>query len=269
MLVGDRLLHLHQLIPPCCLFLVGHVPVEPRCRRVWLQRIGEHPHPLKLPVLGEGDHFLELLAGLAGKSRDERCPQHQAGNPAPELPQQFLRRPPRHAPLHPLEHRVAGVLQRHVEVGNDLRAGGDLVDEAIGEMDRVEIHEPDPLDPVDLLEFFEQFHEPGLAVEVHSVVGRVLRDDHQFLHAVGGQFLGLADHLLDRLGGVLAPHLRDRTEGAGAVAALGDLEVGHVPRRDPHAAGVVERPGGRGAENAPLVSEAADEPFGCAGDLVA
>ena len=32
---------------------------------------------------------------------------------------------------------------------------GDLVDEPIGEVDRVEIHQPDPLDPVDLLEFFE------------------------------------------------------------------------------------------------------------------
>ena len=135
-------------------------------------------------------------------------------------------------------------------------------------MDRVEIHQPDPLDPVHLLELVEQFHEPGLAVEVHAVVGRVLRDDHQLFHAVGGEFAGLADHLLDRLGGMLAPHLRDRAEGAGAIAALGDLEVGHVPRRDPHPARVVEGAGGGGAKDAPLVAKAADEPFGRAGDLV-
>ena len=264
----DRLLHLHELIPPRRLFLVGHVAVEPRRRRVGLERIGEHAHPLKLPLLREGDHLLELFAGLAGEAGDERRPQHEAGNPAPQLREQFLRWPAGDAALHPLEHRVAGVLQRHVEVGDDLRAGSDLVDEAIGEVDRVEVHQADPLDAVHLLELIEQFHEPGLAVEVHAVIGRVLRDDHQLLHAVGGEFAGLADHLLDRLGGVLAPHLRDRAEGAGAVAALGDLEVGHVPRRDPHAARVVESAGGRGAKDAPLVAEAADEPFGCTGDLV-
>ena len=268
MLMRDRLLHLHQFIPPRRFLLVGHVPVEPRRRRVGLERIGEHTHPLKLPLLREGDHLLELFAGLAGEAGDERRPQHEAWDPAPQFREQLFGRPASHAALHPLQHRVAGMLEGHVEIGNDLRAGRDLVDEAIGEVDRIEIHQADPLDAVHLLEFVEQFHEPGLAVEVHPVVGGVLRDDHQFLHAVGGEFTGLANHLLDRLGGMLAPHLGNRAEGAGAVAALGDLEVGHVPRCDPHAARVVEGAGGRGAKDAPLIAEAADEPFGRAGDLV-
>ena len=65
-----------------------------------------------------------------------------------------------------------------------------------------------------------------LAVEVHAVIGRVLGDDVQLADAVGGQFAGLGDHHLDRLGGVLAAHLRDRAERARPVAAFGDFEIG-------------------------------------------
>ena len=134
---------------------------------------------------------------------------------------------------------------------------------------RVEVHQPDPLEPFDLLELAEQLHEPRLAVEIHSIVGRILGDDDELLDAVGGELVGLADHLFHRLRCMLAAHLRDRAERAGAVAALGDLEISHVPGRDAHPAAILERHRRRRAEDAPLVPQAADEALGRLGDIVA
>ena len=127
---------------------------------------------------------------------------------------------------------------------------GDRVDQLVGHVHRVEVHQPDPVETVDLLQLAQQLHQPRFAVQVHAVVGRVLGDDHQFAHAVGRQLAGLGDDLFDRLGGVLAAHLRDRAERAEPVAALGDLQVREMPRRDPQPGGVGQRMGRRRVEHA-------------------
>ena len=162
------------------------MPVEPGRRGVGLQRIGKHAHPLKPPALYEVDHLLKLVPGLSRKTRDECRAKHEVGNLVAEFAQELFRRRPVDPPLHPLEHRVAGVLERHVEVGDDLPARGNLFDEPVGEIHRVEVHQPDPLEPLDLLKRVEQFHEPRLAIEVEAVIGRILRDDYELLHPIRG-----------------------------------------------------------------------------------
>ena len=47
------------------------------------------------------------------------------GNPLAQLVDQLDRLRPIDAALHPLQHRVVDVLQRHVEIGDDLRRAGD------------------------------------------------------------------------------------------------------------------------------------------------
>ncbi len=76
------------------------------------------------------------------------------------------------------------------------------------------------------IELAQQFGQADLAVEIEAVIGGVLGDDDQFADAVGGEFVRLADDFLDRLGDVLAAHAGDGAEGAGAVAALGDFQIG-------------------------------------------
>ena len=124
------------------------------------------------------------------------------------------------APLHPAEHAVVDVLQRHVEIRHDLLGVGQRLDQLVGEVDRVGVEDADPLQPVDLVQLAQQLGQPHPAVQVQAVIGRVLGDDDQLAHAVGGQFAGLAQHFLDRLGDVLAAHAGDGAEGAKPVAAL-------------------------------------------------
>ncbi len=144
------------------------------------------------------------------------------------------------------------MLQRHVEVRDDLLGVRQRVDELVGDVHRIGVQDAHPFDAVDLIEFAQQLREADFAIEVEAIVRRVLGDDDQLADAVGGELVGLADDFLDRLGHVLAAHAGDGAEGAKAVATLGDLEVGVVARRDPEAGGVFLALHRGGAEEAAL-----------------
>ena len=146
---------------------------------------------------------------------------------------------------------------------------GQGVVQLVGEVVRVVVEDPDPVDPLDLVQLAEQLGQAGAAVEVDPVIGHVLGDEVQLADAVGGQFAGLLDDLLDRLGDVLAAHVRDRAEGAEPVAPLGDLEIGQMLGGDPEPGPVVLGLDGGGAEDGPLLVEVAHDPVGDLGDLLA
>ena len=71
-------------------------------------------------------------------------------------------------------------------------AAASVVDQLVGEVDRVGVEDANPVDAVDLVELAQQLGEPDPAVEIEAVIGRVLGDEVQLADAVGGQFAGLA-----------------------------------------------------------------------------
>src|SRR5262249_38162927 len=154
--------------------------------------------------------------------------------------------------LHAPQHAVVDVLQRQVEVRDDLASGGEGVDQLVGEVDRVGVEDADPLDTVDAVQFAQQFRETNTTVQIEAIVGRVLGDDDQLADAVLGQLAGLADDLLDRLGDVLAAHAGDGTEGAEPVATFGDLQIRIVARCDAQPSGILEGADRRGTEQGAL-----------------
>ena len=183
-------------------------------------------------------HF-EIRFGLAGKADDEGRAQRQIGAdlaPARDALQRFFLR---RRPLHALQHLGRGVLKRDVEIGQDLSVGhqrDDLVDVRIG-IDVVQPH-PDA-------EFAERAREVDefrayvsvaplarRVFNVEAVGGGVLRDDQQFLHAGLHQFLGFAQHVGGRARHEIAAQRRNDAERAAIIAALGNLQIGVVPRRE-------------------------------------
>ena len=94
--------------------------VEPRRRRARLERVGKDADALETRRFDEVEQFLELRLGLAGEADDERRPQRQVGDRRAQLAEQVLGRGAVDAPLHALQHAVVDVLQRHVEVRDDL-----------------------------------------------------------------------------------------------------------------------------------------------------
>ncbi len=240
-----------------------------RGRRVGLERIGERPQPLEPGRLDEIRQLGELGLGLAREADDERRPQDKSGDRRPQPVDDRLRLGPRVTAVHQLEHPVVDVLQRHVQVRDDLPRPAQDVVQLLGEELRVAIQNPNPVDALDVLELTEQLGQPGPAVEVDAVIGHVLRHEDELADAVGGQLLGLLDDPLDRLGDVLAPHEGDCAERAEAIAALGDLQIGEVPRRDPQPGAVVLRLDRCRPEHLTLLVQAAQQPGGNLGDLLA
>ena len=175
---------------------------------------------------------------------------------------------PVHAALHAAEHRVVDVLEWHVEIRNDLVGASDRVDQLVREVHGVEVHQPNPVESLDLLQFLEQLDEADLAVQIEAVIRRVLCDEVQFAHAVFGEFLRFGNDHLDRLGDVLAAHHGDRTERAGSVAAFADLEVRKVIGRHSQPGTVVEGLDWSRSEQMPLFALATEQVIGHAVDLI-
>ncbi len=68
--------------------------------------------------------------------------------------------------------------------------------------------------------------------QVHTVSARVLGNHEQLFHARFDELFRFFQNLLDRTTYQIAAHRRNDAEAAAVVAALGDLEVGVVPRRE-------------------------------------
>ena len=141
--------------------------------------------------------------------------------------------------LHRFEDARARVLERHVEVGQDLAFRHErdhFVDVRIG----IDVVQPHP--DAELAERARELGharlqrpaapEAGAVFDVHAVGARVLRDDEQLLHAGLHQVLGFLHHLADRAAHEVAAHRGDDAERAAVVAAFGDLQIRVVPRRE-------------------------------------
>ena len=138
-----------------------------------------------------------------------------------------------------LQHRRRGVLERDVEIGEDLalrHQRDDLVDMRVG----IDVVQADP--GAELAERRGEVEEAGphLALapearrvfEVDAVGAGVLRDDEELLDARLHEPLGLAQHVAGRAADEIAAQLRDDAERAAVVAALGNLQIGVVPGRE-------------------------------------
>ena len=75
----------------------------------------------------------------------------------------------------------------------------------------------------------------GRVLEVQPIGAGILRDHEKLFRPARHQSLGLIEDRCQRAGGEVAANLRDDAERAAVVAALGNLQVRIVPRRQPQA----------------------------------
>ncbi len=105
------------------------------------------------------------------------------------------------------------------------------VQQLAGDFVRVGVEKTDPAQIFDPGQLFEQQGKAVFQAEIFAVAGGVLADEGDLADAALGQAFGLGDHGLEAAGAELSAQLRDDAEGAGMIAAFGDFDVGHVPRR--------------------------------------
>eukprot|EP00166_Cyanidium_caldarium_P003742 ctg_365.g106 len=137
------LLQTHQLIPSRLLHRPGNARTHVGHGSAVLGGVHEKA--------GAGEalppHILHQLAviggGFARSAADERRAQRHLWNALTQRLQDALMVCSRR-PLHAPQHRVAGMLQRHVHVLDHRRTLGDGVDEVVGKVRRVAVQQPDP-----------------------------------------------------------------------------------------------------------------------------
>ena len=185
-----------------------------------------------------GQEIFEIVLGLAGEADDEGGAD---GDVRADLPPggqavQHLLLIGRAA--HGLEHSGRGVLEGNVEVGKDL-ARGHQRDDVIHMRVGIDIVHPHPgAEVAQFLGHVVELRAHLAAVElrrpildVDAIGAGVLADDQQFLDAGLDQPLGLVEHRGHGAGNEIAADRGDDAEGAAVVAALGNLQIGIVPRR--------------------------------------
>src|SRR5581483_2781750 len=79
-------------------------------------------HPVELRLLHEPLQRRELLLRLAGEADDEGRADGDIGRGSAEIGQQLQIALIAHRAAHRAQHRVVGVLQRHVNIVTDLRS---------------------------------------------------------------------------------------------------------------------------------------------------
>ena len=123
------------------------------------------------------------------------------------------------------------MLKRQVDVLADLLAFRHRRQRLVVYRRRVEVQQPDPLEAVDRVQVAQEPRERAALAAIDAVEGGVLRDQQQLLDAARRERARLADDRLRRTASIRAAQRRDDAEGALVVAALGDLDVGVMPRR--------------------------------------
>ncbi len=175
-----------------------------------------------------------LRLSLSRRPRDKRRANPNPRNPFPQFLEQRLNLPPCHAPPHPREDVVIDVLQRHVDVFHDARALRDRLDHLIREAARVGIHQPQPVDVLQLsIERAEQSGQPRRISDIRPIARRILPDEIQLHRPIRRQLLRLAEDLLHRLRSHQPPDARNRTKRTPLIAPLGNPQISIMPRRQP------------------------------------
>src|SRR5699024_11157838 len=130
------------------------------------------------------------------------------------------------APVHPLQHLVAVMLQRYVEIAADLGMRVDEIEQLVRDLFGIEIEQSYPLDR-QLAQLFEQIDQTVFTVKIFAVTADVLRDDDQFFdRMLRRQSLCLFDDALDRARSVPAAYRRYRAICTSVAAPFRYFEVG-------------------------------------------
>src|SRR5207244_6773460 len=89
--------------------------------------------------------------------------------------------------LHALEHGVARVLQRDVDVLGDPRLAGDRVQDAVRHGRGIGVHHANPDETVDLAQLAQQRRQAVAHSEIQAVARGVLRHEDDLANALFGE----------------------------------------------------------------------------------
>ena len=138
------LLQRHRAVPAGLLHLGGNLVGHLGGARAFFLRVAEDAEALELRLADEVAQFVDVGLGFAGEADDEGRAQRDAGDAGADALDEVADVGAARLALHRVEHVVADVLQRHVDVAGDLRALGDGPDELVAPVRRMRVEQADP-----------------------------------------------------------------------------------------------------------------------------
>ena len=107
-------------------------------------RVFEDAHHVEAEVADELEQSIVIGLGFAGEAGDEGGADRHTRNPLAEFVQQVFLLCAGDVAAHGLEHAVGDVLERNVDVLDDVGQRCDGVDHRIGEVGGIDVHEAHP-----------------------------------------------------------------------------------------------------------------------------
>ena len=142
---------------------------------------------------------------LAGKTGDQGGAQADVRNllskKSDDVFQLFFIR----TPSHPPEYIIGSMLNRHINIMQDLRIPADRLHKFGSDFLGIAIEETDPADPVNLRQSVKQFREHLFAVEIRTVNRCLLGNQDQFTYSLRGELPCCTDHALHGKAPIAAP----------------------------------------------------------------
>src|SRR5207248_11536874 len=122
------------------------LPVEIVGGRSFLAPELEDADALESHLFHEFAQLFELRVGLAGKTDDEAGAEDEIGYPLAKLLDELAQEGGVATALHAAQHRIADVLERHVEIAGQVGLRRERVDELVGKISRIGVVEAQPAD---------------------------------------------------------------------------------------------------------------------------
>ncbi|SLO32641.1 Uncharacterised protein [Klebsiella pneumoniae] len=223
----DLLLQLHKAVPALFFHLFRHLVRQLVGGSAFNRAVLEAADAVETRLFQEVEQHLEIFFRFAREAHNKSGAQGQIRanfTPLLNARQLTVRRT---RTLHQLQNTRAGVLQRNIEVRQNL-AFRHQRDHIVNVRVRVDIVQAHP--DAELRQLFAQTDHAGLhrhtvveagaVLDVDAVGGGVLRNHQQLFHAGVSEAFGFGQHFANRTAHQIATHGRDDAEGAAMVAAF-------------------------------------------------
>jgi hypothetical protein len=127
--------------------------------------------------------------------------------------------------FHTTKNSIAGVLDREVEIGDDVRPISHHAHDAIETCLWIEVERPNPPDAFDSSQCDQEIGQSDSVPAIATEGGEVLSDEVELFDSLSGELSSLVTDLIDWPRLKRSSNCRDGAEGAAAGATVSDLYV--------------------------------------------
>ena len=190
---------------------------------ILLTRVGEAAQSLKANIFSKLGKLLKLFLGLPGEARNKGGAENNVRNSVFDFVEQRCEAFSVAAAVHPLQNFAVAVLQRNINVFNDLILARDNVNQLVGHAVGIAVKQSYPAESVNLAKLGKKLGGLRFAVQILTVSCCVLSNNVKLNNALCGKLPCLLKHILNGTAAEFSPDKRNGAIGTAVVAALRNL----------------------------------------------